>query len=156
THIHSATVMLYRGIQEFLDFGEGHDLVKFLSNFALRHPKDGAIEEDILAPGQLRVKASADLQEARDPPAQQNAPLGRLCDAAEDLEQSALAGPVAPDDADDLGLFNVEAHVLERPKFLHLVALNDLPAASEIERLTSKVAHLAGDNIAQRHVLLAL
>ena len=44
-----------------------------------------------------------------------DAPRGRLGDAAQDLEQRALAGAVAADDADDLALLHLEAHILQRP-----------------------------------------
>ena len=47
---------------------------------------------------------------------------------------------------------NLEAHVLERPEFLDLVALHDLPAADEIDRLARKIARFARDHVAQRRV----
>ena len=37
-------------------------------DLASLHPEDGAVEEDVLAPGQLRVKAGPDLEQAADPP----------------------------------------------------------------------------------------
>ena len=46
-----------------------------------------------------------------------SAPSGRrLGDARQDLEQRALAGAVAADDADDLALLDLERHVLQRPE----------------------------------------
>ena len=45
---------------------------------------------------------------------------------------------------------HLEAHVLERPELLDLVALNDLPSAEEISRLAREIARLAADHVAQR------
>ena len=49
-------------------------------------------------------------------PLQLDASFGRLRDPAEDLEQRALAGAVAPDDADHLAGLDVERHVAEGPE----------------------------------------
>ena len=96
------------------------------------------------------MKTGADLEQACDAAPQQNSPLGRLRDAAQDLEQRALAGTVAADDADDLALLDLEADILERPEFLDLVALNDLSPANTVDRLARKIASLATDDVAQR------
>src|SRR5262245_12765201 len=105
-HVRALAVLPYRRIRALFNFGEGHDFVEFLSDFALLHPEDGAIEEDVLAPREFRVKASANLQQAGDPPAQHSPPPGWLRDAAEDLEQRAFAGPVSPDNAEHLPLLD--------------------------------------------------
>ena len=44
----------------------------------------------------------------------------------------------------------------ERPEFLDFVALHDLRAANEIERLARKIARFATDHVAQRRIALAL
>ena len=53
-----------------------------------------------------------------------------VCDAAEDLQQRALAGAVATNDAKNFALLDLETHVLKRPEFFDLVALNNLSAAT--------------------------
>ena len=53
----------------------------------------------------------------RDAAADARLPVGRLGDPAQDLQQRALAGAVAADDADDLAGLNGKRHVLERPEF---------------------------------------
>ena len=80
------------------------------------------------------------------------APLGRLGDAAEDLQKRALAGPVAADDADDLPSLYLEVHVSERPELLDFIALQDLPAAHHVEALACDVADFAADHVTQRDV----
>ena len=73
-------------------------------------------------------------------PRSTDASFGRLGDAAEDLQQRAFAGAVAPDDAENFALFDLEAHVLQRPEFLDLVALNNLPAADHVDSLAGEIA----------------
>ena len=70
THIHAGRVALDRGVEKFLDLGKGDDLVEFPADLGAAHAENRAIEIDILAAGELRVKPGADLQEARDPAAQ--------------------------------------------------------------------------------------
>src|SRR5262245_25989535 len=102
------------------------------------------------------MKPGADLQQARDPSAQRQASLGWLGDTAQDVEQRALAGAVAADDADDFALLHLEAHILERPELLDLVALHDLPATYEISGLAGETARLAHDGVAQCRMAVAL
>ena len=82
----------------------------------LRHAQDRAVHVDVFAAGQLGVEAGADLQQAGDPAADDGPAGGRFGDAAEDLQQRALARPVAADDADDLALVDLERDVLEGPE----------------------------------------
>ena len=89
-------------------------------------------------------------------PRSRHAACGGLGDAAENLEQRALAGSIASDDANHLALLHLEAYILQRPEFLDLVALNDLPAVEQIGCLAREIARLASDDVAQRRVALAL
>ena len=70
------------------------------------------------------------------------------------FRQRAFAGAVAADDAHHLALLDLEAHILERPELLDLVALHDLAAMDQVGRFTRKVASLAADHVAQRRVLV--
>src|ERR1700730_1429302 len=155
-HIHSAAVMLHWCVKELIYFGEVHYFIEFFADLAPGHAEDGPVEEDVLAARELRVEAGADLEEARDPPAQAHAPRSRLRDAAQNLKHGAFARAVLADDADDLTALHIEAHVLERPEFLDLVALNDLPTAKCIDRLTGEVARFTSDHVPQRRVAPAL
>src|SRR5205823_3893062 len=80
--------------------------------------------------------------------------LGWFRNATKDLEKSALTGAIASDDADDRALLDIEAYVLERPEFLHFVALNDLPPAHKIESLANEVAGFTSYHVTQRRVPL--
>ena len=57
------------------------------------------------------MKAGADLEQARDPALDRDAPFARLGDAREDLEQRALARAIAADDAHHLAAPYLEAHI---------------------------------------------
>ena len=105
-----AGVALDRRVQELLDLGKGHDLVELALDLPALHPQDGAVQIDVFPAGQLRVKAGAHLQERSHPAPNRHPPLGGLGDAGEDLEQGALAGPVAADDAQNLALGDFQGH----------------------------------------------
>ena len=62
-HVHAARIALHRRVEEGLDFGELHDAVELGLDLEAPHAEDGAVEEDILAAGQLRVEARADLEQ---------------------------------------------------------------------------------------------
>jgi hypothetical protein len=95
------------------------------------------------------VKAGPDFEKARNTASEHDAPRRRLGDAAEDLEERALARAVAADDAEHLAPLDLKAHILSRPKLLDLIALDDLLAPHHGERLACEVASLATDNFAK-------
>src|SRR6516162_1602534 len=76
------------------------------------HAENRAVEIDILAAGELRVKAGADREQACDSPPKDYPPLGWLGDAAQELEKRALAGSVALDDPQYLAALDLEADML--------------------------------------------
>src|SRR4029453_4874829 len=71
--------------------------------------------EDVLAAGQLRMEAGADLEQAADATANLGATLRRARDARQDLEQRRLAGAVVSDDPDHLALLPPEGNVAQAP-----------------------------------------
>ena len=75
---------------------------------ARRHAQDGAVQLDVLAAGELGVEAGAHLEQARHPPSDLDPALGRLGDVREHLQQRALAGAVAADDAQRLAVLDLE------------------------------------------------
>ena len=113
---HAGRVVLHRRVDESLDVGERDDFVELARLPGARMPEDGAAQEDVLAAGQLGVKARADLEQRTDTAAHLHPALGRIGDAGEDLEQRALAGAVSADEADDFPGFQIERHVAQRPE----------------------------------------
>ena len=122
-HGHPARVALDRRVEEPLDAGEFDDLRKPALDLSALHPEDRAVEEDVLAPGELRVEPGSDLEQAAHAAADDRATRSRGRDACEHFQQRRLARAVASDDAEHLALRNGEAHVTERPDLLLLVLL---------------------------------
>ena len=65
-HVHAAGVALDRRVEKALDLGEGDDFVELAADLGAAHAEDGAVEEDVFAAGQLRMKAGADFEQAAD------------------------------------------------------------------------------------------
>src|SRR6185369_13215050 len=98
----AARVALDRCVQELFDARERDDLVKLAIDLGAAHAKNGAVQIDVFAASEFRVKPRPDLKQARHPPTDFDPSLRRLRDPAQDLEQGGLSGTVAADDADDL------------------------------------------------------
>src|SRR5262249_52950563 len=145
--VHAAAVALDWRIQKAFDLCKGHHLVKLRFDLRPGHAENRAIEKDVLATSQFRMETGAHFKEARDPAAQNHPAFRRLRDPAQDLQQRRFARPVAPDDAEHLASLDLETHIPQGPEFLNLIALYDLPAADEIERLTRKISRLPGDDV---------
>src|SRR6185436_4581322 len=107
--------MLHRRVDEFFNFGEGNDLVEIAFNFRSGHSQDCAVEVDVLAASQFRMKTSAHFQQAGNAPVDFDPAGGGLRYSREHLEQGRLARAVSADDADYFPRLNVEAHILNCP-----------------------------------------
>ena len=118
TQLHPARVALHRRVDERPDVRELDDLVEATLDLLALHVEDRAVQEDVLAPGQLRMEARTDLEEGPDPAAKACLALRRRRDPREDLEQGALAGPVVADDAERLPAPHLEVDVAEGPELL--------------------------------------
>jgi hypothetical protein len=99
------------------------------------HAQNRAVEEDVLAAGQLGVEAGAYLQQRADPAADPAPAAGGLGDAREDLEQGALARAVAADDPHHLAALDLERDVFQRPQVVRMgigrLGIGRLVAAAE-------------------------
>src|SRR5439155_16909122 len=94
-------------------------------------PQDRAVQEDVLAPGQLGVDARLDLDERSDP-----APRLHLAgpwerDPGDQLQRRRLPRAVRADDADGLALVDVERRVGEGPEVLDGLGLLAEPGPLE-------------------------
>src|SRR5262245_12706705 len=68
------------------------------------------------------MKAGADLDERRDPPIDGDTATGRRGDTRQELEQRALAGTVAADDADRCASRHIEGNVFQCPEAARVAA----------------------------------
>ena len=69
---------------------------KRLLDLPLRQAEHDAVDEDVLAPGDLRVEAGAELDQRRDPAVDRDLPGGRLRDAGDHLSIVLLPEPLRP------------------------------------------------------------
>src|SRR2546422_8558362 len=113
--VHAAGVMFDRGVDKLLNFGKGHYLIKLLPDLGVLHAEDRTVQKDILAPGQLRLKACAHFEQRSNPAVNISVAFSRFGNAREDLEQRALPRSVAADDADDFAVLYFERNVLQGP-----------------------------------------
>src|ERR1700680_5043678 len=98
------------------------------------------------------MKAGPDFEQAGDAATEHPPPLGRFGDAAEDLQERALARAIATDDADDLALLDSEDDILERPELIDLVAREDRAPADDVDSLAREIANFTPNDVAQRRV----
>src|SRR5205814_2993508 len=103
-HVHAGRVPLDRRLDKALDFREGDDLVELARDLGAAHAEDRTVQVDVLAPGQLRMKARADFKERADTAVELDAPVGRLRDARENFQERTLACAVMADDAEQFAL----------------------------------------------------
>ena len=106
--VHSARVVLDRGVEEGLDFGELNDLVELAVDLGPLHTEDGPVEVHVFAAGKLRMEARADFQERTDAADDVGPTFGGLRHPRQDLEQRALAGTVSSDHAQHLSPLNLK------------------------------------------------
>ena len=102
------------------------------------------------------MKAGADFEQARDAaPDRDAAEVGSVM-RRQNLQQRRLPAPLRPMMPTYFAPLDIEAHILERPELLYLVAVDKLPAVRQIGGLMHEVLHAARDDVAQRRIALAL
>src|SRR5262249_34312337 len=109
-------IALHGRVDKLVDPGEIDDLVELLANFGTAHSEDRAVEEDVLAAGELGVETGADFQEAGDAAVDFDAASRRLGDLRENFEECAFSCPARTDDADTLSGLHVDRDVPQGPE----------------------------------------
>ncbi len=112
--VHPRRVGLDRLVDELADAREFEDLVHPALDLRPGEPEQHAVDDDVLAPGDLGVKARAQLDQCRHPPADLHAPLSRPEDPADHLERSGLPRSVGPDQRHGLAGRHRQVEVVER------------------------------------------
>src|SRR4030095_9305786 len=121
-HLHSARVRANGLIDVIADLGERFDRTHQRRKALCGYPQDVSCHVDILAPGELRVKTDAELEQGRDAPIRLERYARRADRFRYELGQRALAGAVRSDDSDRLPGRHIEAHVAQDPVELVLDA----------------------------------
>src|SRR5437867_9973414 len=78
SHVHSARVTFHRGVEKSFDFGEGDNLIELPLNFRSRHSEDRAVQENVFAAGQFRVKTGPDFEKGPNPTVNVHSTSSRL------------------------------------------------------------------------------
>src|SRR5579864_3505415 len=85
THIHSARITLHRSIKESFYFSEGDDFIELSFYFGAGHSENSAVQENIFASGELRMKTGSDFEQSSDPAVNIDTSKGRLGNAIENF-----------------------------------------------------------------------
>jgi hypothetical protein len=128
-------------LEHLLDAGEFDDVVEAPADVGTLQAEDDTVQEDVLAPVELRMEPRSDLEQHADATAHPRHALRRHRDPREHLEERRLASAVAADQSDHLALVYGEAHVAKRPE----VALRQAAVTPE---------H-GGERLAERQVVVA-
>ena len=116
-HIHPGAIPLHRRVDELLDAGEIDDFIKLDADFGFGHAEDGAVEEDVFAAAEFRVESSANLEQRGDAASDSYLAAGRLCDAAQNLQQGTLASSIATDNSNNLARLDIKRDIAQGPEF---------------------------------------
>ncbi len=87
----------------------------FLFDLLPCHPQNGAVEVDILPPGQFGVEAGAHFEQTGDAAMEFDAAISGVGDAGEDFEEGTLACPIATNDAHYFAALDFKGDVLQCP-----------------------------------------
>src|SRR5207237_8280898 len=99
-HVHARGVALDRDVEKTAQLREGHNLVEVARDFRVLHAEDRTVQVNILASGQLAVKAGSDLEQTSDAAIESGPSLRRFGDAREDFQQCGFACAVDADAAE--------------------------------------------------------
>ncbi len=116
THVHAGRIELHLGVDELADPRELDDVVEGGIRLLARQAEDGGVQVDVFAAGQVFVEARAELEECSETSAAENGAGRGGEDAADHLQQGALAGSVWPDEAHSRARVDVQRDALERPE----------------------------------------
>ena len=144
-HVHPRRVRAHRPVDRLLELGERDDLVEALADLRALQPVDRAVQEDVLAAGEVGVEAGAELEQRADPAADGDAALGRLDDPGDQAQQRRLAGAVPADEPDRLARLDRERDVAQRQDVARLGAPAEHEQLLQASRLVRPDAEAARD-----------
>ncbi len=107
----------------WLDLGKIDDFIKFPLDFGAFHAQDGAVEINILAPGQFRMKTGANFQQRAHPPVDFTFAFGWIGDPRKNAQQRAFSGSVAAHNPQHLARLNIKGNMAQRPDLVPVHAL---------------------------------
>src|SRR5688572_15992327 len=114
--LHATRITLHRCVDEPWDPGELDNLIELLRDLPARHAHDRTLQKNILAPGEIRMKAGRNLDQRSNPPNCRTTTVRGPHDLREQLEDRRLASTVGPNDAQRLPGIDSKADILQRPE----------------------------------------
>ncbi|MDT4860397.1 hypothetical protein FQZ97_949560 [compost metagenome] len=99
-HAHSRRVVLHGDVDEVVQAGKVHDVVESTAGLLVAESEQAGVQEDVLGAGQFMVEPHPQLDERGYPAAAFDAARGRLQDAADQLQQGALARAVMTEEGE--------------------------------------------------------
>src|SRR5436853_5656710 len=118
SHIHATRVTFDRRLEKSLGARKIYDFVEFRVNLAPAHTQDGSVQINVFTSAEIRMKASANVEQAAYFPVQFSAAGGGFDNPGEYFQQRRFPGAVGPDDAHNLSRVDLEIDVLQRPENL--------------------------------------
>jgi len=115
---HAAGVGFYGLEDEVADFGEFLYAAVDAVDLGGVEAKDGGVEIDVVAAGELGVEAGAEFEQGRDAAIDCGFAFSWGKDAGDDLKEGAFAGTVFADDAECLSLIDFKGDILQGPEVL--------------------------------------
>src|ERR1035437_2276217 len=115
-NVHPAGIDLDGRIDEVAQPREVNDSLHGRVNLLAAQAQDGAVKPDVLAAGEIGVKARPELQQRRNPPIDDDCATGRTVDARQNLERRRLAGPVLTHETERAAALDVEGRIPQRPE----------------------------------------
>ena len=154
-HIHATGIGLDRLVDEFTDFSKRHDGVVAARQFFTADAIQQTAEKNILAPGELCIKARAQLQQCGNPPCNPHTARSGRQGAANQLQQGRFARTVLAHDGHSFSTPNAETHVPQRPELLEIVMCGqaERPPQRRHHHLAQTVAGLCIDLVALSQAL---
>src|SRR6476469_2515342 len=108
--------MLHRCVEKSFDLGERDDLIELLFDLGSVHAEDRAIQKNIFATRELRVKSRADFEKTSDSSADRSSSARRFCNSREDLEQRRFPCAVVSDQTQRFAFADREADIAQCPE----------------------------------------
>lgn len=147
--VHARGVGLDRLVDEVAQLGEFDDLLLLGPNDRRGQALVGQRGPDVVAAAEFGMEAGAQLKQGLNPPINLDVTLGGGHVSGDDLEQGALAGPVAADDPQPLAVGHGQVQLAEGPELLPgVLAPEEQPPQAEgvedlVRRPAIELVHLA-------------
>ncbi|MBA7478172.1 hypothetical protein ES707_13593 [subsurface metagenome] len=115
-HIHAGGICSERLIHEVAELGEANDVGHFCLEFVARETKQSAIEHHVLAPGELRVKSHAQLQQCSHLALHTEVAGAWFGRARKNLKQCGFPCTINTNNADGAAASDVKCYIAESPE----------------------------------------